>query len=53
VTLLRSMKPADFEREFQHPERGKMKLSQTVRMYGWHCRHHLAHLGLIIDGTPR
>ena len=48
VMLLRSMTPTDFEREFQHPERGRVTLAQNVRLYAWHCRHHLAHLGLIL-----
>jgi hypothetical protein len=47
VSLLRSMKDADFERVFLHPERGEMTLGRTARLYGWHCRHHLAHLEIV------
>jgi hypothetical protein len=44
--LLQSMAPADFAKTFVHPERGVMTLATTTRLYAWHCRHHLAHLGL-------
>jgi hypothetical protein len=47
VLLLRAMKPADFERVFIHSERGEMTLGRTTRLYGWHCRHHLAHLEIV------
>jgi hypothetical protein len=46
VSLMRSMSPADFDRTFVHPERGAMSLALTARLYAWHCRHHLAHIGL-------
>jgi hypothetical protein len=47
AALLRSMSPADFAREIQHPERGKLNLEQNARLYAWHCRHHVAHLEII------
>jgi hypothetical protein len=50
AALLRSMAPADFERQFRHPERGLLTLAQNVRLYAWHCRHHLAHLRIIAEG---
>src|SRR5687767_8842503 len=46
VRLLRSMKPADFERTIDHPENGTMSLDQLVAMYAWHCDHHIAHIEL-------
>ena len=48
VVLLRSLKPEDFDREFVHPERGVMDLTQTVRLYAWHGRHHLAHINILL-----
>lgn len=48
VRLLESMTPADFERNVRHPERGLMSLAQLTRLYAWHCRHHLAHLEIVI-----
>jgi hypothetical protein len=47
VDLLRGMSASDFQKVFVHPERGEMSLERTVRLYAWHCRHHLAHLALI------
>jgi hypothetical protein len=46
TALMRAMSPADFERTFVHPERGAMTLDKTVRLYAWHCRHHLAHIAI-------
>ena len=45
LMLLRQMKPADFDRQFRHPEHGRIfKLSETIAMYAWHGRHHVAHI---------
>jgi hypothetical protein len=44
VILLRSMKPADFSRKFCHPEHGPVTLDWTLGLYGWHGRHHSAHV---------
>ena len=45
VALLRSMEPSDFRRGFRHPEHGRiMTLDQTLAMYAWHGRHHVAHI---------
>ena len=44
VTLLRSMKPADFARTLNHPEAGIGSLDRTLALYAWHSRHHVAHI---------
>ena len=44
VRLLRALKPEDWKRNFRHPERGVMDLEETLALYGWHCRHHVAHI---------
>lgn len=45
LMLLRQMKPADFDRQFRHPEHGRIfKLSETLALYAWHGRHHVAHI---------
>jgi hypothetical protein len=45
VTLLRRLQPADFARAFVHPETGdRVQLGLNVGIYGWHGRHHLAHV---------
>jgi uncharacterized damage-inducible protein DinB len=44
VALLESLSEADFERTFQHPERGPMTIAGNLALYDWHSRHHLAHI---------
>ncbi|RXG14345.1 YfiT family bacillithiol transferase [Leeuwenhoekiella aestuarii] len=43
--LLKALEPEDLERTYIHPEHGKQfTLAETIGMYDWHCRHHLAHI---------
>ncbi len=44
VVLLDSLSDADFARRFRHPEAGVMRLDTYLAVYGWHCRHHAAHI---------
>jgi len=44
VMLLRSLTPSDWERTFRHPELGPIRLDQNLALYGWHGRHHVAHI---------
>jgi uncharacterized damage-inducible protein DinB len=44
VGLLESMSEEDFERGFNHPERGRMTLATNLALYEWHSRHHTAHI---------
>ena len=44
VDMLRSMTTADFERSFHHSERGLIRLDTNLALYGWHSRHHAAHI---------
>jgi len=44
TALLRSLAPADFARQFNHPERGVVTLDNTLALYAWHGRHHVAHV---------
>jgi len=44
VRLLRSMSDADFSRRLMHPENGPMTLDNVLALYGWHGRHHTAHI---------
>jgi len=45
VRLLRSMKDDDFGRTLNHPEWTKpMTLDTMLSLYGWHGRHHVAHI---------
>lgn len=43
-TVLASLEPADFERPLRHPEIGDLTLAQLTALYGWHGRHHVAHV---------
>jgi uncharacterized damage-inducible protein DinB len=44
VNLLRGMTAADFARKLRHPERGAMTLDESLGLYAWHGRHHVAHI---------
>lgn len=44
VVLLKSMKSADFLRQFNHPESGSHDLDWLLALYSWHGRHHVAHI---------
>jgi hypothetical protein len=44
VTLLRSLTPEDFKRQFRHPEIGAVTLEKNVGLYAWHGKHHTAHI---------
>jgi len=44
VTLLKSLKPQDFDRKFNHPERGTQTIDELIALYDWHGSHHLAHI---------
>lgn len=44
VSVLRQMNPADFGRQFTHPDHGLVGLDWFVSMYAWHGRHHVAHV---------
>ena len=49
VTFLKSLKPEQFNRTFTHPESGSWRLDQSVAMYGWHGKHHVAHITTLRD----
>jgi uncharacterized damage-inducible protein DinB len=44
VALLLSLADADFQKTFNHPERGSQNLGTTLALYDWHSRHHTAHI---------
>lgn len=44
VRVLRSLRPEDWKREFNHPEMGAVPLDKSVALYSWHGRHHVAHV---------
>ena len=44
ANLLEGLSPAEFSRELMHPEAGKFSIGQLTGLYGWHSRHHVAHI---------
>lgn len=44
VLMMRAMTDAEWKRSFRHPERGVMSLQETLGLYAWHGRHHVAHI---------
>jgi DinB superfamily len=44
ITMLESLSDTDFARTFRHPEVGTLRLDTYLATYGWHCRHHVAHI---------
>ena len=39
------MSDADYGRTFVHPEHGRVfTLDEHTQIYGWHSRHHVAHI---------
>jgi hypothetical protein len=44
VMLLQSLTDDQWQRGFNHAERGKMNIEFATLLYAWHSRHHLAHI---------
>src|SRR5437868_11414108 len=44
TNLLRSIGEEEWRRTFRHPELGTVRLDTNVALYGWHGRHHVAHI---------
>jgi len=44
VLLLRALTDEQWSRAFRHPEWGEIRLDQTLGLYAWHSRHHVAHI---------
>jgi len=43
--LLNNLEDKDWEKTFYHPGMNRtIRLDQNLALYGWHCRHHLAHV---------
>lgn len=45
--LLGRLRAEDFDRPLRHPEVGDLTLGRLVAYYGWHCRHHVAHIAAL------
>lgn len=42
--LLDALDPGQLQRTFEHSEVGTLTVAQHTCLYGWHCRHHVAHV---------
>jgi hypothetical protein len=40
VTVLRLMNTADFNRQLNHPQSGRLSLKTCLGAYAWHGKHH-------------
>ncbi|HEX6890749.1 MAG TPA: bacillithiol transferase BstA [Chryseolinea sp.] len=50
TALLRRLSPADFQKEFMHPDTKKyMRLDRITAMYAWHGEHHFGHLKIVAN----
>ena len=48
--LLRRLAPAEFQKEFLHPDTQKyMRLDRITAMYAWHGEHHFGHLKIVAN----
>jgi hypothetical protein len=44
VVVLKALTPPQFARPLYHPEIGAITIDYLVQTYGWHSRHHVAHI---------
>lgn len=50
LVLLRALAPGEWALGYFHPERGRvLRLDQTLALYAWHGRHHVAHVTRLRD----
>ncbi|WP_415783062.1 DinB family protein [Brevibacillus invocatus] len=47
VVLLRSLSDTELQRTFIHPDSGVITVWQSIGVYAWHGRHHVAHLKMV------
>ena len=44
TALFEALSDEDFQKGYNHPERGKETLARGLEIYDWHSRHHTAHI---------
>lgn len=49
IVLLKSLTEGDFARKLKHPDSGEWTVEGFLALYGWHSRHHLAHITHLIE----
>ncbi len=51
TAFLRALPEDTFRRVFVHPQWGDVTIDESIVMYGWHCRHHTAHIRIALGLT--
>lgn len=52
TSILQSLDDSEFEKTYYHPEKQEQQsIKWQTAMYAWHCKHHLAHVGLVANAT--
>lgn len=49
TNLLESMSEKDFNKQLNHPDSGVWTLERMLALYGWHSRHHTAHITDLLE----
>jgi DinB family protein len=49
AAVLATLTPGHFARPLYHPEIGAITVDHLVQTYGWHSRHHVAHITRLRD----
>ena len=44
IAVLNTLTPGQFARPLVHPAIGSISVDYLVQLYGWHSRHHVAHI---------
>jgi DinB superfamily len=54
VALFKSLKNNDWHRTYYHPENKQTyNLIGLLSLYAWHCKHHLAHVMLVVNNENK
>lgn len=52
TAMLRRLGPAEFQKEFLHPETKRhVRLDRMTALYAWHGEHHFGHLKIVANRT--
>jgi hypothetical protein len=43
------MSEKDFNKQLNHPDSGVWTLERMLALYGWHSRHHTAHITNLLE----
>ncbi len=49
--LLNGLNDEQFLRPATHPQWGDLTVDFLIQLYAWHCRHHVAHIGLSAEAA--